>query len=377
MYKIFVSGMAYDSGRSGISVYINNVVEALAEEHSIDIIMLKEDKDAFPVKNPNLNIKTYPSILNKPIINMLWHLFILPFIINFRKYDFIFLPAANRRLLCRYPKYTVATVHDLSQFHIQGKYDLFRTLYIKKIVPYFVKKAHHLIGVSKSTCDDIVKYYGFKGENLTVNHNGYSSDIFNTSPIPSSFNIVDKYGIDKKFILYISRIEHPGKNHINMMKAYEILPEKIKNEYLLVFAGKLWPGSEPVLKYAEDSSEAASIKFLSYVPYEDLPSLYKSASLYAFPSFFEGFGIPLIESMACGIPTICSDRSSLPEIGGDAVLTFNPDSPEEICGKMKKVMDSTELRESLIRKGLQQVKLFNWKTHASKIIEIYEKNNRV
>jgi len=105
MYKIFVSGMAYDNGKSGISTYINSVVEELVKFNKVELLLLKMDEPIFPVKHANLKIITIPNYLAKPLINLTWHLFILPIFWSFRKYDFIFLSAGQRRIFCRYPKF--------------------------------------------------------------------------------------------------------------------------------------------------------------------------------------------------------------------------------------------------------------------------------
>jgi len=116
MYHIFVSLMAYDRGQSGISDYMNNVINELSKNNHLDILILKNDIDIFPVKNENISFIPVSEKLARPIFNMLWHTFILPWYFNFSKYDFIYLPAGNRRIFCKYPKFTITTFHDLSQY---------------------------------------------------------------------------------------------------------------------------------------------------------------------------------------------------------------------------------------------------------------------
>lgn len=376
MHNILVSAMAYDGGKSGISEYIERVVGELSAENRIHLLILKSDKKLFPVRNENITYITYPDTLSKPLINMFWHLFILPYTIPYDDYDFVFLPAGNRRLFCRYPKYTIATFHDLSQYHVPGKYDIFRTLYIKRIIPYFIRKANHITNVSQSTYNDVVKYYKIPKSIMSVNYNGFDSETYNNEIKIDEKNLRDKYSIKKRYILYISRIEHPGKNHLNLIKAYEKLSAEIKSNYDLLLGGSFWQGSEPVKDYAEKSGDKDKIHFLGFVPDKILPALYKCASLYVFPSFFEGFGIPLIEAMACGTPAVCSNCSSLPEIGGEAVLTFNPNSPEEIASETERVLSDRALQKNMIKKGLKQVGKFSWRKHAERIIDIYERQKK-
>lgn len=116
-------------------------------------------------------------------------------------------------------------------------------------------------------------------------------------------------------MLYIGRIEHPGKNHLGLLKAYDMLPKEMMEEYDLVCAGGMWNGSEVVLQHVHNMQQPKNVHFLGFVSNQEMAALYIHASLYVFPSLYEGFGIPILEAFAAGVPVICSNRSSLPEIG--------------------------------------------------------------
>ena len=370
MYKILCSAMGYDGGKSGISQYMNEVIKELTAKHKVELIILKSELKNFPLtESKNLKFITYPDYLAKPIINMLWHLFILPFSINYKSYDFIYLPAGNRRLFCTNKLPSLVTFHDLSQFHIDAKYDSFRMFYIKKVVPYFLRKVNKVIAISESTKKDIIQFYKMSNNKITVNHNGYNGEKYKPLVGERKYQHLP---IAKKYIFYVARIEHPGKNHLNLIKAYELLPTDIKDEYNLVFAGSDWNGAEEVHEYTSKSKDRDNIIYAGFVKDEALPSLYNEASLYAFPSFYEGFGIPILEAMASGVPTICANRSSLPEIGGDATLLFNPDEISDISEKISEVLSDDELKQQLVKKGLKRVKHFNWQRHTKQIINEYE-----
>jgi glycosyltransferase involved in cell wall biosynthesis len=374
MYKILISAMAYDRGKSGISVYMNQVIKHLSAQHQLHIVILAEDYEKFPVKNANTEFIIFPESLRKPLFNMLWHLLILPLRLKFKKYDFIWLPAANRRAFLRHYGPTVATVHDLSQYHIPNKYDVFRTFYIKKILPYCVRKSDHIIAVSESTQKDLVEFWNCAEDKISVAWNGYDKSVYRHDQLCDKDAVKQALGLDRDFILYISRIEHPGKNHLGLLQAYEMLPADVKARYCLVMPGKFWPGSNPVRDYAVASPDAASFIFPGFIPNAQLPELYQAAAMYIFPSFFEGFGISLAEAMACGTPCACSNRSSLPEIGGDAVVTFDPAHPHEIADAMTEILNNSGLQEKLVKKGFERLHFFDWKKHAQKIVEAYEQN---
>jgi len=256
VYRIFISGMAYDDGKSGIAGYIEETARELSKENAVEIILLKKDADIFPVRN--VKIAAIPDFIGKPVVNMLWHLFILPVLLFFKKkkFDFVFLPAGNRRVLAFYPIKTVATVHDLSQFYVDEKYDKLRMIYIKKILPFFLKKAHAFISVSINTMNDMMKHYKIPKEKITVLHNGYRSIFKDHEKVKSS---------QKNYILYVARVEHPGKNHLNLIKAYELLDKSLQDKYSLVFAGSLKERSEEVVQYAGKSECSDNIEFIGFV----------------------------------------------------------------------------------------------------------------
>ena len=366
-YRIFISGMAFDGGKSGISNYILNVVKALSKSCVIDIAVLKRDwhflEDIDKVKTIS-----FPDMVGKPAINAFWHLFVMPFWIKAAKYDFAFLPAANRRLWAWSSVWTIGTFHDLSQFHLAQKYDRLRTWYVFNFIRRFLLKLDSVCAISESTKNDILSFYKLPEEKVFVNYNGFDRvRLDDNSPLPSEL------GVENDYILYVSRIEHPGKNHLNLIKAFELLPESISEKYQLVFAGSDWSGAEEVHKYAENSKVAGRIKFLGFIDDAYLAPLYKNASLYAFPSFCEGFGLPLVEAMYCGLPCVCSDRTSLPEIGGDAVLTFDPEDPELIAEKIREVLTDEEIAKRMAEKGRQRADFFDWQIHAKNIVSQYEK----
>jgi len=375
MYKIFVSAMAYDSGKSGISVYINNVLRELSKEHQLEVLALRDDIELLP-ESENIKYLKVSPFLGKALINMLWHLFILPCTMSWKKYDFVILPAANRRILQFSKKFTVAVVHDLSQYHVENKYDFLRMFYCKKVLPFYLKRMNRVAAVSASTANDLERFWKIPASRISVNHNGFDKEKFTSSPLDSS-EVLKKFKIEKKYILYISRIEHPGKNHLNLIKAYEALPKKLQSEYDLVLGGSFWPGSEVVKEYAEKSKLTENIKFIGFVEHNDLAALYHGASLYVFPSLFEGFGLSLLEAMACGVPIACSSTSSLGEIAADAAVQFDPKDVDEISSSMRDILKKKDLGGKLVEAGFERLKMFDWKEHAAELVKLYEDSNNI
>ena len=172
-------------------------------------------------------------------------------------------------------------------------------------------------------------------------------------------------------LLYISRIEHPGKNHVRLIEAYSRLPRETAAAHPLVIAGSDWKDAEIVHEAAKRSPNAAFIRFTGFVTGEKLAEVWAEAGFYVFPSLFEGFGLSLIEAMARGIPCACSNNGSLGEIAGDVALTFDPESVDEIAAALARLLDeSAAEREARIKRGFEWIKRFSWADHAKGIVEL-------
>ena len=351
--KILLSAIPFDHGKSGISVYIREVVKAL-EHAGHELTLIVEDDGAEEFERFELiRIKK-----RRALFSMLYSLFILPWRIHWKKYDFCIMLAANRRAFCRYPIFTIAVVHDLSQYHVPVKYDRFRMLYIKRILPYYVRKAQRIVAISRSTRNDLINYWHIPEEKISVVYNGFTP--------PESVETGKL-----KQILYISRIEHPGKNHLNLLKAFELLPEELRREYTLVMPGANWNGAETVLEYARNSSCREQFKFSGFVEFAGLPELYAQSTMYIFPSHFEGFGLSLLEAMYVGLPCACSGNSSLGELGEGAAELFDPASPQEISDAMKKILSNPDLQRKLSEKGRAKAACFSWQNTAKGLTDLY------
>ena len=357
--KILLSAIPFDNGKSGISVYIREVVKAL-ESAGHELTLIVEDDGAKEFENFELiRIKK-----RRALFSMLYSLFILPWRINWKRYDFCIMLAANRRVFCRYPIFTTAVVHDLSQYHVPVKYDKFRMFYIKHVLPYYASKAQSIVAISNSTKNDLIKYWHIPEEKITVVYNGFTPPEKAETP-------------KLKQILYISRIEHPGKNHLNLLKAFELLPENLRKEYTLVMPGAAWNGAETVFEYAKKSPCREQFKFTGFLEFAKLPELYAQSSMYIFPSHFEGFGLSLLEAMSAGLPCACSNNSSLGELGAGAAELFDPASPQEIAAAMEKILKNGDYQKELIQKGREKSAMFNWQNTVQGLTATFEHKQAV
>lgn len=362
--KILVSCIPYDSGKSGISVYARELVRELIKQGHI-ITLLLEPGISCADLGVSCQVINAPGWTRKAVFSMLWHLLVLPFWIlrNKGKYEGMVICAANRRVCAFYPIPTIATVHDLANFHIKGKYSKLRMFYLAHILPFFAKRARHLVAVSGATKTDMLEFWHCGESDVTVLYNGCKA-----SRKPGSV----KHGSS---ILYISRIEHPGKNHIRLIEAYGTLEHDLAQRHPLVLAGADWKDAELVHDAAQKSPNADCIRFTGFV--KDIGRLWDEAGFYVFPSLFEGFGLSLVEAMAYGIPCACSNNGSLGEIAGDVAITFAPDDVNEIAAALKRLLEEGQAeRERRIARGISHARRFSWSKHAAGMTRLLEANGR-
>ena len=346
--RLLVSCIPYDGGKSGISVYVREVVAALAAQgHDLTLLCEpgegenflghgrregREGREGTLASLPS-NVSrqkkslSAPRWTRRPALSMLWHLFVLPFWIRRHRRDFdgFVICAANRRVCAWYPLPTAATVHDLANFHIPGKYSRSRMFYLAHVLPFFAKKAQHLVAVSGATKADMVKYWHVAPERVTVLYNGLRDerDVSDARGVSSHVSHVSHAPHDSQLssLLYISRIEHPGKNHVRLIEAYSSLPREIAEAHPLVIVGGDWKDAGVVHEAAAMSPYADLIRFTGFADGERLEAIWRETGFYVFPSLFEGFGLSLIEAMARGVPCACSNNGSLGEIAGDVAIT--------------------------------------------------------
>ncbi len=360
--RILVDCIPYDDNKSGISVYTRNVVRELSSAGHDLLLLLEPGAERF---FPGLAFRLAPAWAAAPWRSMLWHLFCLPWQLRKKEFDFLLLTAANRRALSFYPLPTIAVVHDLAQYHIPGKYSRLRMFYLKYLLPFFVRRATQAVAVSQSTAADLETYWKIPRSRTAVCYNGLS-------PLPRGRGdwCATQRLEKKKYILYVSRLEHPGKNHLNLLAAYGMLPEELRREYSLVLAGSDWQEAEVIKAAAAALPQPGCVIFPGFVSSENLYEAYSQAKMYIFPSFFEGFGLSLIEAMACGCPCACANNSSLGEIGAGAAALFPPDQPAAMAAAMQEILTNQEYARGLVEAGRQRAAQFDWQKHAAAILQL-------
>lgn len=370
--KVGISSFAGDAGKSGISQYMVNIFKRLPELSGDDayvLFMARSDREHFDIGHPRMKIVDYPDWIGSPVVNILWHLFWLPVALAKNGCDCVFLPAGNRRLGWWYGVPSISTVHDLSQLHVEGKYDPLRMLYIKRVLPRLMKRLSHIVSVSKATRRDLVTHAGIDSQRIDVIYNGADLESYQPQDKTKAARRVKReLGISAPYILYTARLEHPGKNHVRLVKAFAQLKQDSNIPHKLVLAGSPWYGAEAIYAAVRAYGLEQQVRFPGFVPNSELPTLYAGADLFVFPSLFEGFGIPLLEAMACGTPLCASKVASIPEVVRNAGLLFDPLKVDEIQQAMDQLLTDKKLRADMVRRGLRQARLFSWEDSARQIL---------
>jgi len=370
-----IVAMPFENGTSGIGVYILKMIHYFSQSDRINLTIFGFSKDRAKLNIPdNVKFVNIPKQFDKVGPNLVWHMTILPVLAEFYKLDVLFLPAGNRRMCLAPPKasYKVAaTVHDLAQFHLKNKYDAFRTYYVKNILPFSWRNTPLIISVSESTQNDLQSFTNVRAEKIRKIWNGVEHSAF--KPMDKSealASLSPELDIPESYILYVARIEHPGKNHVGLAEAYaELRRRRPDLKQKLVFCGSDWQGADKVHQKVNQLGIAEFVRFTGFIHESELLYMYSGADLYAFPSLFEGFGIPAVEAMASGIPVVAAERSSLPEILGNTGVLFDPFNTKSIADALEKGLFDTEFREKAISSGLLRAELFSWKTSAEQTLD--------
>jgi len=242
-----------------------------------------------------------------------------------------------------------------------NKYDLIAD-YKKKLI----KKASRIIAISENTKKDIINFYHVDPAKISV---VYLASSFNNNNVNYKINM----RLPRKYLLYVgTRIVY--KNFIRFIKTVSSLLRKDRNLFVVATGNIIGAGefSDKELKIFRRLKISHKIIFIPAQSDKELMTLYKRAYTFVFPSLYEGFGLPILEAFSCGCTVVCSNRSSLPEVAGDAALYFNPRSKKSIHDAIKKILSDKKLRNELIRKGFERNKLFSWKKTALETKRVYE-----
>jgi len=285
----------------------------------------------------------------------------------FNKPDALFVPVHILPMV--HPKNSVVTIHGLEYEYFPQYYPFWFRQYLRWSTKYALKHARKIIAISENTKQDLIKLYGGDASKIEVVHHGIQSTNYKARITNKAQSTNPK--IQKPYLLYLGRIE-TKKNIDGILEAYKILKEKYKIPHQLILAGAQGFGYDEIKLKIENCK--LEIKELGYIFEEQKWQLLSSADVFLFPSFYEGFGLPVLEAQAAGVPVVASFNSSLPEIAGQGALFVNPKNPAQIAEIVKSIIDDNALRDRLIESGYANIKRFSWEKCARETLVILTKN---
>ncbi len=259
---------------------------------------------------------------------------------------------------------TLLTVYDVIPLRFPEHSTARARLLFRLTTKLALHASEHVIAISEATKQDYVRFFGVPPERITAIPLA-ASDRFRPRPLEEVESLRRKYGLPDRFFLYLGS----NKPHKNLVRLVEAWARVASDEVALVVAGA-WIPRYPEPKQAAERL-GVPVRWLGPVPEDDLPALYSAAEAFVFPSLYEGFGLPVLEAMACGVPVACSNTSSLPEVAGDAALYFDPESVDSISEALRRLLLDTELRVTLRGWGLERAREFSWDQTAEKTLEVY------
>lgn len=359
---------------AGIGRFVRSLVKAIAEidDQNHYVLVHASPNSGCIVDAPSTpNITTRELRFRERVLTVIWHRLKLPLPVDFatgpidifHSLDFV-LPPVRRAV-------TMITVHDLAFLIRPECADERLRVFLERAVPSSAARADYIITDSENTRNDVICLLDANPDRVFVVPGGVDP-VFSPSNEEDLAEVRRAYSLDHPYLLAVGVIE-PRKNFPRLIDAYARFRVRTGLAYELVIAGAQGWLSEETFRQAAQCSFSSDVRFTGYVPDKHLAALYTGAEVFAYPSLYEGFGLPVLEAMACGTPVVCANTSSLPEFAGDAALLFPPEDPDEIADALETACGDPLLRQELRQRGTERAKRYQWRHAAERLIQIYER----
>jgi glycosyltransferase involved in cell wall biosynthesis len=348
----------------GIGIYTANIMNALlqVDQHNQYLLMYRDPEQlGLFADRPNVQ----EMVLHAPT-RLLWDQVAVPRVAQREKLDMVYNPKLSIPLFpgCK----TVLASHGGAHFVVPQAFPWYDRLYFTIANHLYFRRADAVIAMTELGAAEIVKYMGIPRARIHAIHESYNERC-HVLPREETEAAHRKYNLPEQFILWVGGIS-PLKNFGNILRGFAQIHRDFPHR--LVVAGfRRWKFSKD-LHVIDELGLRDAVQFTDYVPPEEIPALYNLASAFVFPSIYEGFGLPILEAMACGCPVITSQTGYAPEVAGRAAILVNPYRPDEIGTAIRNVLSDPALREELMQRGLEWVKEFSWMKTAAQTMELFE-----
>ena len=335
MTKLVVSGIYYGEDAGGVK-HVRHLLRewrTISADCSIEVFVTQHGGAIRDAAADFCKVHTVRFVHRSPVLGILWHIIVLPILCRMRKYEKVFLPF-NAFVPTRkwYGTEVTAVIRDLAEYVIPNKYDPIRMFYRRRfMMPMTVSASQKLIFISDATRKDAERFLALAKPKCQVIHHGRSLEYVKRGVNEA---ILQKFGLrQQEFLLCVGRLDPIGKNLIRLLEGFRVLIDSAEQStpLKLVLAGTAWRNSDRLEAYLKEYRDRNRVVLTGYVSQDDLIDLYSAAQMSVFPTLYEGFGHPVIESMSCGCPVVCSDLDVLREVGGHAALYFDPQSERDIA----------------------------------------------
>jgi glycosyltransferase involved in cell wall biosynthesis len=359
--RIGLDTFACDGGKSGVGMYLTQFLKYIKPSQALfELFGWEYDRYTYSDVAPNFEFIPQCKV-NGKTANALWHLCKYPKFAAARKFDACLFPAAHRHLPYKSPCPTVGVVHDMAAYWGNRKTRVHLGAILRMILPNSLRRMDRIIAVSEWVKGELVQRAHVRENRIEVVPNGIDHSCFYPRQRnEESVLLIQPFSFRRPYVLCVSRVDHPVKNHVRLIQAFGVFKERTKFPHRLVLAGADSSNASIVKEAAASSAWRNDIFFTGHFPTKNLPELYAGADFVVIPSMYEGFGMGALEAMASGVPALCARAASLPETAEHAALYFDPVNIEDMADRMVTVSTDRGIYNECRRLGLERAKVFSW-----------------
>lgn len=365
--NIGIEANSYYKNTAGSGVFTRNIIDELKKfdnEARVFLFANNRHSEMDITKKKNIFRRIYNGIYD-----IFWMQVLLPIKLKQNKIDVLYCPAYLGPIFAPCP--VVLTLFDMNYKRYPQTCDFMFRKYLQFLLPITKKSAKKIITISEFSKSEIVSLLNIDPSKIEIILLGAHEKFRCNKNQIEIEKVKTKYGISGDFILTVGTLE-PRKNMAKLVDAFNIIKKDLNIKHKLVICGGKGWYYDNIFTTIKDNGLEKEIVFTGYVDDEDLPVLYSAADIFAFPSIYEGFGLPVLEAMSCGCPVVASNTSSIPEVTGDAAVLVTPFDSNDIAKGLLQVINNMDFKNELIKKGLERSKIFSWHSAAKKLLNIFK-----